>query len=75
MVRLGHTRQHGSRRRVVQKCARWLAQHADHAFARLALDVLARVEGGGEPPRRAEAAGLLGVRPEGEHLAQAMDAV
>jgi Ca-activated chloride channel family protein len=75
LVRLGHTRQHGARRRVVQKCARWLAQHADRPMARLALDLLQRVESGGPLPRAAEVIDLLAARPEGEHLAQALDAV
>ena len=44
---LGHTRRKGTRRRVVEKAARWLSQHKHEPLAQLALTILARVEGGG----------------------------
>jgi hypothetical protein len=73
LVRLGHTRTRGSRRRVVQKCARWLEQQSGRPMARLALDLLARAESGGDLPRRAEVASLLPAAPEGEYLGRALD--
>jgi hypothetical protein len=72
LVRLGHTRRKGARRRVVQKAARWLAQHSDHPMARLALDLLSRAETGGELPRRTEVEQLLNVEPEGPGLDRAL---
>jgi hypothetical protein len=73
LVRLGHTRSRGTRRRVVQKCARWLEQRTDRPLARLALDLLARAEAGGELPGRAEVGHLLGAGREGDCLARALD--
>jgi len=65
---LGHTRRKGTRRRVVEKAARWLSQHRTEALAQLALALLDRVEAGGELPRRDEAELLLGAGAQGEAL-------
>ncbi len=73
LVRLGHTRTRGTRRRVVLKCVRWLEQRSNSALARLALDLLGRAEAGGDVPRRAEVGQLLAAAPEGEYLARALD--
>jgi Ca-activated chloride channel family protein len=72
LVRLGHTRSRGLRRRVVQKCERWLRQHDTHPLARLALDLLVRVEAGGPAPRADEVVDLLAASPEGELLKTAL---
>jgi len=74
LVRLGHTRRKGTRRRVVQKAARWLEQHGDDALARLALEMLGRAEAGGGLPQRSEVEPLLGVTPEGAALNRALQA-
>jgi hypothetical protein len=57
----------------VRKCADWLAQHASEVVARLALDLMLRVESGGELPGGDEVARLLVVKPEGEFLERALD--
>ncbi len=75
LVRLGHTRQRGTRRRTVQKSAAWLALHASEVPARLALDILFRVEAGGDQPGRDEVADLLLAQPEGTLLEQALRSV
>jgi hypothetical protein len=70
---LGHTRRKGTRRRVVEKAARWLSQHKHEPLAQLALTILARVEGGGELPRRDEMKELLGAGAEGNALDRALE--
>jgi Ca-activated chloride channel family protein len=72
LLRLGHTRSRGARRRVVQKCERWLRQHDAHPLARLALDLLDRVEAGGPPPRGDEVVDFLAALPEGDMLKTAL---
>ncbi len=73
LLRLGHSRVKGTRRRVVAKCFDWLAHHATEAVARLALDLVLRVESGGELPRADEVARLTGVKPEGACLQRALE--
>jgi hypothetical protein len=51
LIVLGHSRRVGSRRRVVQKAATWLAGHQQHQAAAFALALLDRVETGGALPR------------------------
>jgi hypothetical protein len=70
---LGHTRRKGTRRRVVEKAARWLSRHKDVPLAQLALTILARVEGGGALPRRDEMKPLLGASAEGKALNRALE--
>jgi Ca-activated chloride channel family protein len=68
LVRLGHNRRKGTRRRVVEKAARWLSQRANEPLAQLALELLARVEGGGARPARDEVEALRSAGAEGGAL-------
>jgi Ca-activated chloride channel family protein len=72
LVCLGHTRRKGSRRRVVEKAARWLAQHESEGHAHLALALLDRAEAGGERPEAAEVMLLVSSGPEGQALDRAL---
>jgi hypothetical protein len=71
-VVLGHTSRRGSRRRVVQKAARWLDAHRGVDAADLALAILARVEAGGARPEAAELLTLVAHDPEGRLLSTAL---
>ncbi len=73
LLLLGHATTHGSRRRVVQKAATWLEAHTTRPAARLALDVLRRVEGGGPTPAWDEVQMLTDRGPEGAMLARAFE--
>jgi hypothetical protein len=72
LVCLGHTRKKGTRRRVVEKAARWLSKHQKDALAQLALSLLERVEAGGDGPDAAEITPLLNSGPEGQALERAL---
>lgn len=69
---LGHTSRRGSRRRVVQKAARWLEARRGNDAADLGLRLLERVEGGGAIPEAHEVRALVAHEPEGRVLAEAL---
>ncbi len=76
LVLLGNTRQHGLRKRTVQKAAGWLARVKDQPAAAQALAMLERAEAGATPPELAEdfralIDQLLEAGDEGSWLSQA----
>lgn len=67
LLRDGHTRHAGLRKRAVQKAAAWLAQHASIAEVAAVLAQLELVEAGGEYQHRPPSS-LRGAGPEGAML-------